>query len=252
MQSTLENIHLNFERITPSQTSSETVLLFLHEALGSIGQWKDYPQMLCDATGMQGLVYERQGHGASTPLTEKRNQHYLHNYALQELPSFLEQFDHDFILVGHSDGGTIALLYATQYPDRIKGIITMAAHMMNEPETVAGIDPAVKAYEEGKLNGLVKYHGEKTEDLFFAWANTWRAHFFANWNIEAEIGHDSIPGFFIQGKDDQYGTDEQIKRICKRFPNNKSLLVEGCGHHPHLECKEEMIALQSEWIESIR
>ena len=140
------------------------VALFIHEALGSIGQWKSFPQELCDELGVQGIVYDRQGHGNSSNFIEERDEHYLHHYAMKELPPFAEMVipkDKKILLIGHSDGGSISLLYDHKYPARIAGMVTMAAHVINEPETIAGIQPAVDAYELGKLDGLKKYHGDK-------------------------------------------------------------------------------------------
>ena len=244
MKIKIGNSILNYIEIEPEKLASEsTVLLFLHEALGSIRQWKTFPQQLCNQLGLKGIVYERQGHGDSAPFTSERDENYLHNYAFNELPVFIESVvpsDKQILLIGHSDGGTISLLYASKYPNRISGIVTMAAHVINEAETIAGIQPAVDAYELGKLDGLKKYHGDKTKDLFFAWANIWRDDRFLNWDITEEIGS-NLPSLFIQGKDDQYGTAKQLELIQSRFENGTSLLLDECGHHPHLEKQNEVI-----------
>lgn len=252
MTAELDTIGLHYEWILPSSIrSEETILLFLHEALGSIGQWKSFPEELCERIHLKGIVYERQGHGTSSPFTSERDEYYLHNYALKELPQFIEKIipDKKVILVGHSDGGSIALLFAHKHPENVVGIVTMAAHLINEPETISGIGPAVKAFEEGKLDGLKKYHTDKTEQLFYAWANTWRSDAFKTWNIENDVGSNRIPGLFIQGEDDQYGTPQQLVLIQTKFPNTgKSILLKECGHHPHLEQKEKVIELINNWI----
>ncbi|MBL4704527.1 MAG: alpha/beta hydrolase [Flavobacteriales bacterium] len=113
------------------------VLLFLHEGLGSIKQWKDYPDLLCEEVNLSGLLYDRQGHGKSPALSEERDETYLEKYALEELPAFLSHINltRDLILIGHSDGGTIALIYASKFPKQVKGIITEAAHIYVEPIT---------------------------------------------------------------------------------------------------------------------
>lgn len=244
MKAALGDIVLNYEIIVPENVNSETtVILFLHEALGSIGQWKSFPHELCNQLGLKGIVYERQGHGKSTPLSEERDENYLHKYAFKELPSFIKSVisnDEMILLVGHSDGGTIALLYASAFPENIRGIVTMAAHVINEKETIAGIQPAIEAYLAGKLSGLTKYHGDKTHDLFYAWANIWRDDRFKQWNIVDEIGAE-LPGLFIQGNDDQYGTPKQLELIQSKFNNGTSLLLDDCGHHPHLEKEQNVI-----------
>lgn len=236
---------MNYIEIEPERLRFDAItVLFLHEALGSIGQWKSFPQDVCDELGLKGIVYDRQGHGQSSGFTKERDERYLHEYALEELPVFIDSTipsSTKILLIGHSDGGTISLLYGSKYPERITGIVTMAAHVINEPETIAGIQPAVEAYQLGKLDGLRKYHGEKTDDLFYAWADIWRDKRFLEWNIVKEIGAD-IPSLFIQGQDDQYGTVKQLELLESRFINGSSLLLEVCGHHPHLEKKKEVIA----------
>lgn len=249
MEAIVNDITLHYERIGP-RSSDGPVLLFLHEALGSIAQWKDFPSELCERLQLPGIVYERQGHGASTPLDQKRDAQYLHNYALNELPAFFNTIQEErlIVLVGHSDGGTIALLFAAAYPERIAGIVTMAAHVINEPETKKGIGPAVTAFEAGKLYGLKKYHGEKTETLFYAWADIWRSDAFTNWDISSEISNSNAKGLFIQGADDQYGTEKQLDLISQNYSGNHAvLMLENCGHHPHLEQSEEVIQCIQNW-----
>ncbi|MDG1333374.1 MAG: alpha/beta hydrolase [Crocinitomicaceae bacterium] len=240
-----ENIELNYKEIVPADLRNDSVIaLFIHEALGSIGQWKSFPQQLCDELGVRGIVYDRQGHGKSSKFSSERNERYLHNYALDELPPFADSVipdDKKILLIGHSDGGTISLLFDHIFPSKIVGMVTMAAHVINEPETIAGIQPAVDAYKLGKLDGLKKYHSDKTEDLFYAWANIWRDERFVDWDITEEIGSNT-PGLFIQGKEDQYGTPKQLELIKTCFPNGKTLLMEDCGHHPHLEKGNRVIA----------
>lgn len=243
---------VNMTFVEPRKMAEEeTYLLFLHEALGSIGQWRNFPQLLCDALGMRGFVYERQGHGSSDPLTSERNERYLHNYAYDELPQVVRALipaGKKVILIGHSDGGTIALLYAAKFPKQVAGIVTMAAHVLAEPETRAGIYPAIEAYRAGKLEGLKKYHGDKTETLFFAWAHTWLNPFFEHWNIVNDISGIDCPALIIQGKDDQYGTQLQVDLTIGALSNAKGIILDQCGHHPHLEKTEEVIEMISKWV----
>ncbi|MCR9173629.1 MAG: alpha/beta hydrolase [bacterium] len=249
MEAICNDITLHYERIG-AERKEGPVVLFLHEALGSIAQWKTFPEELCAELNLPGIVYERQGHGASTFLNTKRRSDYLHNYALKELPAFLEAISEDrpILLVGHSDGGTIALLYASAFPNKVAGIVTMAAHVINEPETIQGIAPAIKAYKAGKLDGLNKYHGEKTEALFYAWADIWRSPSFADWDITNEISNCSAKGLFIQGADDQYGTKKQLQLISQHYNGkHQTNLLDRCGHHPHLEQSESVIALITDW-----
>ena len=253
MEATFNNITLHYQRIGAS-TSDGPVLLFLHEALGSIAQWKAFPEKLCSELNLPGIVYERQGHGSSSPLLQERAANYLHNYALTELPAFLDAIHEKrpIVLVGHSDGGTIALLFASAYPGRIAGIVTMAAHVINEPETIQGIAPAINAYKAGKLDGLKKYHGDKTEALFYAWANIWRSDAFAKWDITAEISNSVSHGIFIQGADDQYGTVKQLDLISQNYSGiHSTILLENCGHHPHLEQEKVVMDSIKGWWKAI-
>lgn len=232
-----------------------TVLVFLHEALGSIQQWKSFPQEVCNALQLNGIVYEREGHGNSSPLTKQRDERYLHDYALCELPALLEKIlapEKEVVLVGHSDGGTIALLYAANFPKKVKGIISMAAHVIVEEETLAGIQPAINAYEAGKLNGLKRFHGDKTDALFYAWARTWNMPEFRNWNICKDIHSVIAPTLIIQGQNDQYGTEKQVQLIAESIAGKStSVIIEQCGHIPHLEQSNRVLSEIKNWITTI-
>jgi pimeloyl-ACP methyl ester carboxylesterase len=229
------------------------VLIFLHEALGSIVQWKQFPFELCERTGLPGIVIERRGHGKSDPLTQQRTADYLHAYTdeLQEVLKELLPLNTPVILIGHSDGGTIALLFARFFPKNVTAIVTMAAHTFVEPETLAGIHPAVTAYENGKLEGLKRIHGDKTDDLFYAWADTWRAPFFTGWDIREEIKGIQCPALIMQGTNDQYGTFAQVESIAAALTNAQTFLVTDCGHHPHLEKPSEVLAETERFIRSL-
>lgn len=239
-KSELDTYSLAVEPIYTDKVGNEnTILVFLHEALGSIAQWKSFPQQLCNELQLNGIMYERRGHGASSPLVKVRDENYLQEYAWQELPTLLDRIisiDKKIILVGHSDGASIALLYAAKYPRQVIGVVSMAAHVIVEKETLAGIIPAVKAYELGKLDGLKKYHGEKTDTLFYAWADTWNLPVYIHWTICEEIESINQPVLAMQGVDDQYGTYEQLKRIETHVSGDVELeFIKNCGHHPHLE-----------------
>lgn len=241
---------VNWTQYHPDQT----IVVFLHEALGSIGQWKDVPQRLCDELSMPGIVIERIGYGKSDEGNYNRNERYLHD-AAAETAEFLRAIlpkEQPLLLFGHSDGGTITLLLTAQAQFNIKASVVLAAHTFVEPETIAGIEPAVSAFEQGKLNGLQKYHGDKTARLFYAWANTWRAPYFANWSIEKEMGNISTPILVFQGKDDQYGTLKQYDSL-QYLEASQLLQIErlACGHHPHLEAKETVLSTTKNWYLSL-
>jgi pimeloyl-ACP methyl ester carboxylesterase len=247
---------LYYESIRIAQPVSEKIILvFLHEALGSIGQWRNFPSQLCNELKLNGLVYEREGHGKSSAFQQSRTANYLHEYALEELPLVLENLigiDQKIILVGHSDGGSIALIYAAQFPKKVAAVITMAAHVINEPETIAGIQPAIDAYNAGKLEGLKKFHGDKTEDLFFAWANTWKSADFKDWNICQDISGIKAPLLALQGSRDQYGTIKQLQLIEESVNGIvETQLLDACGHQPHLEKMELVIGEIKMFLERV-
>ena len=248
----VHGIQLNYESIRVEQPTSETILVFLHEALGSIPQWRSFPSELCNALQLNGIVYERQGYGKSSPLTEKRTAFYLHEYAQRELPELLETIlppDKKVILIGHSDGGTIALLYASLFPKRVLGLVTIAAHVINEPKTIAGIAPAVEAYKAGKLAKLSDFHGDKTDVLFYAWAETWNTPEFMIWDICKDIEGVQAPLLAIQGAKDQYGTKKQLELIQHHVKGRCDLkLMSDCGHHPHIEKPRDLIDLVKSWF----
>jgi pimeloyl-ACP methyl ester carboxylesterase len=225
-------------------------LLFLHEALGSIAQWRDFPEQLGNVMGLPTTSLEMQGYGFSSENNMPRHADYLHAFAWNELPNSITAIapQEKLILVGHSDGGSIALLYAAKFPEKIAGVVTLAAHICNEKETRIGIPPAIEAYEAGKLKGLEVFHGSKTEKLFYDWANTWLADFFHDWNIEKDIKGIAVPGLIIQGDKDQYGTAAQVTKIsaCFAAPATQ-LLVPNCGHAPHHEQRDIVISEILKW-----
>lgn len=237
---------------TEHVTDDSCVLVFLHEALGSIGQWKGFPQQLCNALHLNGIVYEREGYGHSSALRKQRTNRYLHEYAWEELPELLDTIlpkEKQVVLIGHSDGASIALLYAARFPKRVKAVVSMAAHVLVEEITRKGIAPAVQAYKAGKLEGLRKYHGDKTEELFYAWANTWNLPEFRDWNICEDIETVTCPVLTLQGVNDQYGTFLQLDLIEKAIRKGQVTknMIPRCGHHPHLEVPEQTEHMIAEW-----
>ena len=242
-----------YQLIGEIENKSQPVVLFLHEAIGSIAQWQDFPTNLCNALQLPGIVIEFPGYGFSDSEEKVRNAKYLHEFALEYLPAFIKdiQLKNPILIVGHSDGGTNALLYSSKHPSNVKGIVTMAAHYINEKETKAGIQPAIDAWNEGKLKGLEFFHGEKTERLFFAWANTWLQPDFEEWDISDDIKGNEIPALIIQGSNDQYGTDQQVNGIVDLLVKAEAFFITNCGHAPHIEKEEEVINVVKEFWESL-
>jgi pimeloyl-ACP methyl ester carboxylesterase len=249
--------YLNYEWVCPEYREQGPLLTFLHEGLGSIPQWKDFPQQLCEKVNLAGLVYERYGYGNSDSLQELRTNQYLHNYALDELPDLINGLHivQDIILIGHSDGGSIALIYAAEHPERVKGIITEAAHVFVEDVTSASIDQMLKAYEngDGKLKQqLSRYHGEGTESLFYGWAHTRLKPDFKDWNIEAYLPKINAPVLAIQGIDDKYGTEAQVTAIVEQISGDGTLLmVPDCGHSPHIQATTKTLEGMTSFIQKL-
>lgn len=250
------NVELYYEWVLPNDVvhpnKQATILLFLHEGLGSARQWKKFPQQLCAALNCQGLIYERQGYGNSSPLTELRDSSYLEHYAFEELPEFLTVINlkpEQLVLFGHSDGGSIALLFASKF--KVKALISLAAHIFVEAITIEGILKAIKAYETTKLRlALTRYHGPKTDAIFYGWAHTWTNPEFKDWNISHYLTSISCPSFVAQGASDEYGSALQIDEICRLVgPKARPLILPDIGHSPHLENSAVVIELTKEFLE---
>ncbi|MBM9603790.1 alpha/beta fold hydrolase [Desulfopila inferna] len=229
-------------------------LVYLHEGLGCTAMWRDFPKQLCRATNCPGLIYDRRGYGMSSPLPQPRTNRYLHEYALRELPAFLDRIipDTPYILIGHSDGGSIALIYGARRPSKLRGIITEAAHVFVDSETITGIQAAEEAWQRGKLKGLAQYHGAKTETVFRSWSDIWLSESFRHWNIEYLLADIEVPLLIIQGKNDQYGSIDQVNSISTKTSSPCRVeIVEECGHTPHLETSGVVLKLMSDFVKQL-
>ena len=221
------------------------VVVFLHEGLGSLAMWKDYPARLCAALAARGLVYSRPGYGASTPRPrgEKWPVDFMHRQARDVLPALLEALEVDRPwLFGHSDGASIALLHAAAFPERVAGVIAVAPHLFVEDLSVRNIEAARVAYESGDLRDrLTRYHGDP-DSAFFGWNEIWLDPAFRGWNIEADVVALRCPVLAVQGEGDEYGTMAQIDRLADRVPQTKLLKLADCGHSPHRDQPERLTA----------
>lgn len=229
------------------------VLVFLHEGLGSIAQWKDFPACLCAQTACAGLVYDRRGHGGSSPEPLPRGADYLHAAARDELPPVLAALlgGRAYVIVGHSDGGSIGLLHAATRPAGLRGLITEAAHVFVEEVTLAGIRAAVAAHAAGKLGGLARHHGDKAGALFAAWSATWLSDAFRDWNLESALPGIACPLLVMQGEDDQYGTARQVEAIVGAVAGAEAAMIPACGHAPHHEQRAAVTARMAAFIERL-
>lgn len=247
-----EHRSIHYRRIDGE--AAKPCLVFLHEGLGCVAAWKDYPERLCLRTGCPGLLFDRIGHGGSEALTAPRGIDYLHGHAREELPAVIEALipGQPHILVGHSDGGSIALIYAAMGPELLLGGVTEAAHVFVETETLAGIEAAVVAFEAGRLAGLSKYHGDKTEALFHAWADTWRSPWFRSWEITGLLPNIETPLLVIQGVEDVYATGAQVEVIVSQVGGAaRPLLLDACGHTPHRDRPDATLEAMAAFIEAL-
>lgn len=229
-------------------------LIFLHEGLGCVEMWRDFPERLCRRTKCPGLVYDRCGHGKSSPLEEKRDVDYLHDYALRELPLLIESIipGKPYVLVGHSDGASISLICGAQGLPLLKGMAVEAPHVFVEPETIHGVRLADRVYDDEGPRGLLKYHGDKTHAMFKAWSGTWLGDRFRGWNIEPLLSSIACPVLVIQGSDDAYGTEKQVHAIASQVSGSiESHIIPDCGHTPHLEYPEKILDLMADFIRKL-
>jgi len=252
---TLINGHkINYEIINQHLVDSQKpVLIFLHEGLGSIGQWKDFPQNLCTAVNLPGIVYDRYGYGLSDPLQEKRENTFLHDEAFIYLPGLIKnlKIENKIILVGHSDGASIALLYASSFSDKLLGVISEAAHVMLEKVSLKGIQKVAAEYNnnESLRIRLSKYHPGISDKMFNGWVDAWLAPEFEGWNIEALLSGIKVPVLAIQGDDDEYGTYDQLLSIKKNASSEVEIFyLQDCGHVPHLQESEKVMIKMADFI----
>lgn len=234
-------------------------IVFLHDSLGCIKVWRNFPDLLCAATRCNGLIYDRQGYGESSPFTRPRELDYLEREAdvLNEL--LVKTGVSNVILFGHSDGGSIALIFASKVcggtfvsePQlSIDAVITEGAHVFVEDITLDGIR-AAKAVASDLLPRLQKYHGEKTQGVFAAWTETWLRPDFRDFNGEHFLDAIDCPVLVLQGVNDEYGTEAQVLSIRgnpERFPLRQMCMISEVGHTPHKDAAEKVIELCATFI----
>ncbi|MFO1413049.1 MAG: alpha/beta hydrolase [Burkholderiales bacterium] len=212
-------------------------IVFLHEGLGSVAMWKDYPAALCGAAGARGLVYSRPGYGRSTPRAagERWPVDFMHRQAHELLPALLDALPVGPApwLFGHSDGASIALLYAARFPERVAGVVAVAPHSFVEEVALASIAAAREAYRTTDLRArLARYHDDP-DSAFYGWNDIWLDPAFRGWNIEDCLSSIRCPVLAVQGIDDEYGTMAQIDDLARRVPQAERVKLADCGHSPH-------------------
>lgn len=225
------------------------LIVFLHEGLGSVSMWREFPECLCAAGGFRGLVYSRPGYGQSTP--RGHDEHwpldFMHTQAHAVLPALLAALGIDterdpVWLFGHSDGGSIALLHAARFPDRVHGAIVLAPHLFVEALSVSSIAKARDAYVHTDLRAKLGRHHADVDSAFYGWNDIWLDPAFLTWTIEREVAAIRRPVLAIQGENDEYGTMAQIERIAAVVPGTELLKLADCGHSPHRDQPDQVIS----------
>lgn len=231
------------------------LIVFLHEGLGSLSMWRDFPQRLCGACGCRGLVYSRPGYGRSTPRAaeEAWGLDFMHRQAHEVLPALLDALGIDTEerpswLFGHSDGASIALLYASRFVRRVAGAVLLAPHIRVEDLSVSSIEKARGAYLETDLRERLAKHHDDPDSAFWRWNRIWLDPPFRQWSIESEIESIRCPLLAVQGLEDEYGTLEQIRGIARLVPQTQLLELPDCRHSPHRDQPEMVIATVTEFI----
>ena len=219
----------------PAASAGRPTLVLLHEGLGCVAMWRHFPEKLAAATGCRLIVWSRAGYGGSQPYPEPRTPRYMHREGEEMLPALLAALAIERpLLIGHSDGGSIALIFAGAFPEVPLGVAVMAPHEFVEDVTLAGIRDARLAWESTDMaQKLARYHHEQTARVFSEWNDTWLAPAFRDWNIEAYLPKIRCPVLALQGEDDEYATMRQIDAIAEQVPGTQLLKLPRCGHSPH-------------------
>jgi pimeloyl-ACP methyl ester carboxylesterase len=268
---------LEYEWHGPAPDAAPT-LVFLHEGLGCVAMWRDFPARVAEQTGCGALVYSRAGYGNSDEIELPRPVRFMHTEALVTLPLVLDAFHiRQAILVGHSDGGSIALIHAggpvnhedtksTKIADRnrsdlgesstrtlIRGLILLAPHVFVEEVGLESIRTIAEDYRTAGAPSLrqrlERYHGKNVDATFWGWNDVWLNPEFESWNLEEYLPRIRVPVLLIQGADDQYGTREQIRRVEAGCPGPvRTILLADCGHSPHLNQPERALKAMKEFV----
>lgn len=246
----VDGVRLRYRRVP----GNGPTIVFLHEGLGSITQWRDFPDLLCAKTGLGGLVYERRGHGGSDPLVLPRPDDFLVAEAETVLPALLAQLGIERpVLLGHSDGGSIALLHAAAFPGSVRACITIAAHVFLEPATESALAAAGQVFATTDWRQkLERHHGANTEAMFRGWNETWRRLAPRGWSMVDRLPAIACPVLAVQGLDDEHGTPAQVETIVAKVSGPaEAFLIPGCGHSPHLQARDALVERVSAFLAAV-
>ena len=242
---------LEYAWFEPVDSHAATIVM-LHEGLGSVSLWKDFPQRLADATRRRVLAYSRYGYGASDPLAGPRGVDFMHVEALETLPELLDRLNvRDPVLFGHSDGASIALIYAARARRSVSAVIALAPHVFVERYALENIAAARVEFLEGEMRKKLARRHEDVESAFWGWNDIWLSPAFASWNIEALLPEIRCRVLAIQGLDDEYGTLEQIDRVARglHLAQLTRLELADCSHSPHRDQPGAVLAKTAAFLQ---
>ena len=238
------------------RNNDKPLLIFLHHGVGSVRQWGDFPLLLSKSLQYPGLLYDRYGYGKSEGLKMSREPDYLNHEGLVVLPELIEKLEikSKIILVGHSDGGSIALIYASLAPNNLSEIIVEAPHIFVDDYSRNGVKNTVDEFKTTTLKrGLRRYHGDNVDSMFYGWSDIWLSEKFREWNIEKMLSGIKAPLLVIQGDKDEYGTLSQVEAIERPLKGKMgATIIKNCGHSPHSEYKNEVLELMRNFILNIK
>ncbi len=247
----IDGVALELQHIESGAGAGRAPIVFLHEGLGSVAMWRDWPAQVCAATGRTGLVYSRRGYGRSDPIPDVRGSgrlaaDYMHREAWTVLPRLLQALAIERpVLLGHSDGGSIALLHASRYP--VSACIVMAPHVIVEEISLHSIETARDGYKASIRERLSRYHAD-VDVAFWQWNDIWLSPQFRDFDIRADCRQIGAPVLAIQGRDDAYGTLRQIEEVAPtRGPVTLEKLPD-CGHSPHRDQPERARRLITDFL----
>jgi pimeloyl-ACP methyl ester carboxylesterase len=224
-------------------------IVMLHQGLGSLALWKDFPQRLADATGHRVLAYSRLGHGKSDPLAGPHRVDFMHTEALEILPQLLDSLGvHNPVLFGHSEGGSMALIHAARAHRPVAAVVALAPHVFVERYGLDSIAAARGAYLDGELRAKLARHHDDIESAFWGWNDIWLHPDFVRWNIEALLPEITCPVLAIQGVDDEYGTMEQLDRLERGVRAARRLELTACGHSPHRDQPDAVLGAVTSFL----
>ncbi len=245
---------IRVQRLGSDIGADDPALVYLHEGLGNIAIWRDFPDILCRETGLPGIVYERRGYGESNCFETPWPEDYLVTEATVYLPGVLDACGvNRAALIGHSDGGSIALIAAAAFPDRILGAVTEAAHIFVEEITLTGIRRALHILETTELKAkLSRYHGKDVDRIIRRWSDTWLNPGFHGWSIESFLPRITAPLLVLQGENDEYGTAAQVAGIAQGVSGPvETRLIPDCGHIPHVQARETVLGYMKKFIREL-